>query len=273
MINESIVTGHYKKTGLYSRIIDGLKQDGIKHPTARDLSLVDEFHIGGVDATKLVSQALAPDSSEMLLDIGCGIGGPARFIAAGTGCHVTGIDLTRSFVKTGNLLSQLVAMDSKVKLQAGNATALTFPDSNFDAAYMIHVGMNITKKDQLIGEAARVIKSGGRFIIYDVMRIQDGALTYPLPWAENERASAVSSPSIYLEALEKAGFVSTPPQDKSGFALQFFDRFAKKRAKSHPPALSPHLIMGKTTQLKIQNIYQQIKHGVLAPVVITSLRK
>ena len=169
---------------------------GIEKPTPQDLSEVDEFHIGGIDATRFVSAALAPWASRKILDIGCGIGGPARFIAVDTGCHVTGIDLTESFVETGNHLSRLVGLEEHVMLNTGIALALPFADSEFDAAYMIHVGMNIADKDQLISEAARVIKPGGRFVIYDVMQMQDATLPYPLPWAETEKTNAVSSPAI-----------------------------------------------------------------------------
>jgi hypothetical protein len=105
------------------------------------------------------------------------------------------------------------------------------------------------------------------------MQMQERALTYPLPWAENETASAVSSPAIYLDAMEKAGLVFTPPQNKHDFALQFFDRMAKKGAGKQPPALGLHLFMGATTPQKIQNIHHQIKQGVLAPIVITASHK
>ena len=273
MINEAEVAGHYEKTDLCSQIVAGLQLAGIEQPTPQDLIAVDEFHIGGIDATRFVSTALAPAASGKILDIGCGIGGPARFIAADTGCHVTGIDLTESFVETGNHLSRLVGLEEQVMLNTGNALALPFADSEFDAAYMIHVGMNIADKDQLISEAARVIKPGGRFVIYDVMQMQDATLPYPLPWAETGKTSAVSSPTIYLDALTRAGLVAKPPQNKRDFALQFFDRMMKRGAGNQPPALGLHLVMGATTPQKIQNVHQQIRQGVLAPLIITASRE
>ncbi len=273
MINEAEVAGHYEKTDLCSQIITGLQLAGIEKPTPQDLSEVDEFHIGGIDATRFVSAALTPWASGKILDIGCGIGGPARFIAVDTGCHVTGIDLTESFVETGNHLSRLVGLEEQVMLKTGNALALPFADSEFDAAYMIHVGMNIADKDQLISEAARVIKPGGRFVIYDVMQMQDATLPYPLPWAETGKTSAVGSPKIYLDALIRAKLIATPPQNKCDFALQFFDRMMKKGAGNKPPTLGLHLVMGATMPLKIQNVHQQIRQGVLAPLVITASRE
>ena len=181
IINEAEVADYYEKRDLHSRIITSLQLAGIEQPTPQDLSAVDEFHINGIDATRFVSAALSLTPSGKILDIGCGIGGPARFIATDKGCHVIGIDLTESFVETGNHLSRLVGLEDQVMLNTGNALALPFGENEFDAAYMIHVGMNIADKDKLITEAARVIKPGGRFVIYDVMQMQDATLLYPLP--------------------------------------------------------------------------------------------
>ena len=158
-------------------------------------------------------------------------------------------------------------------LKTGNALALPFAENEFDAAYLIHVGMNIADKNQLIGEGARVIKPGGQFVIYDVMQMRDSTLPYPLPWAETEKTSAVGSPIIYLNALARSGLVALPPQNKRDFALQFFDRMMKKGAGKQPPALGLHLVMGAKMPQKIQNIQQQIRQGVLAPLVITASRE
>ncbi len=200
MISEAEVTDYYEKRDLHSRIITSLRLAGIEQPTPQDLSAVDEFHIGGIDATRFVSAALSPTPSGKILDIGCGIGGPARFIASDKGCYVIGIDLTESFVETGNHLSRLVGLEDQVMLNTGNALALLFAENEFDAAYMIHVGMNIADKNQLIGEAARVIKPGGQFVIHDVTQMRDSTLPYPLPWAETEKTCGVGSPTMYLNA-------------------------------------------------------------------------
>ena len=158
-------------------------------------------------------------------------------------------------------------------LNTGNALALPYGENEFDAAYMIHVGMNIADKNQLIGEAARVIKPGGQFVIYDVMQMRDSPLPYPLPWAETEKTSTVSSPIIYLNALARSGLVALPPQNKRDFALQFFDRMMKRVEGNQPPTLGLHLIMGAKMPQKIQNIQQQIRQEVLAPFIITASRE
>ena len=273
MISEAEVTGHYEKRDLCSQIITSLRLAGIEKPTPQDLSEVDEFHIGGIDATRFVSAALSPTPSGKILDIGCGIGGPARFIALDIGCHVTGIDLTESFVETGNQLSRLVGLEDQVMLNTGNALALPFGENEFDAAFMIHVGMNVADKNQLISnEAARVIKPGGHFVIYDVMQMQDVTLPYPLPWAETEKTSAVSSPKYIWTRWLDLDLLPNHPRTNVISPCSFLINH-EKGAGNQPPALGLHLVMGVTTPQKIQNVHQQIRQGVLAPLIITASRE
>ncbi len=197
----------------------------------------------------------------------------ALFIATDKGCHLIGIDLTQSFVETGNHLGRLVGLENQVMLNSSNALALPFAENEFDAAYVIHVGMNIANKNQLIGKAARVINPGGHFVIYDGMQMRDSTLPYPMPWAETEKTSAVGSPIISLNALARSGLVALPPQNKRDFALLFFDQMMKNGARKQPPALGLHLVMGAKMPQKIQNVQQQIRQGVLAPLGITASRE
>ena len=116
-----------------------------------------------------------------VLDIGCGLGGAARFSASQYGCQVTGIDLTQEFIETGKTLTSWLKMDDQVSLKQASALQMTYEDSTFDAAYTMHVGMNIPDKDQLFREASRVLKKGSSFGIYDVMLTGEKPLSYPVP--------------------------------------------------------------------------------------------
>jgi len=187
----SNVADHYARGDLVTAIRDGLARLGKSESTvtAEDLAPVDEFHIGGRAATAELARQLALAAGDRVLDIGCGLGGPARQIAAAYGCHVTGIDLTRDYVDAGNVLSAWLRLKERVSLQLGNALALPFADALFTAAYMLHVGMNIVDKRALFAEAARVLRPGAHFGVFDVMSTGDGAMAYPLPWASTPRCS------------------------------------------------------------------------------------
>ena len=261
------VANHYARGDLVTAIRDGLARLGKSESTvtAEDLAPVDEFHIGGRAATAELARQLALTASDRVLDIGCGLGGPARQIAAHYGCHVSGIDLTRDYVETGNVLSGWLQLEGRVSLQQGDALALPFAPGSFTAAYMLHVGMNIADKGALFAEAARVLRTGARFAIFDVMRTGDGALSYPLPWASTADTNAIVSPRHYRDALAAAGFEMVSERERRDVAL---DYFARQRAQvaAAPAALGVHTLMGARRPEMVRNMSESISAGRIAPV-------
>lgn len=233
MSNEGIAA-HYTRAGLLGAIEDGVAKLG-KTPatvTVEDLAPVDEFHVGGRDASEAFLDQLGLTASHRVLDVGCGLGGSARFAATRYGCHVTGIDLTDAFVVTGQALCDWVRLRDRVSLRHGSAPAMPFETGAFDAAYMLHVGMNIEDKQQLCAEVHRVLRPGARFGIYDLMRTGDGALQYPVPWASEPEHSALSTPSDYRSALKGAAFTVGAERSRREFALEFFA--SMKARTAHP---------------------------------------
>lgn len=265
------VVGHYASSDLIGAIRRGL-QALDKRPerlTVDDLAPVDEFHIGGRHASEQLFDALELSSGMCVLDIGCGLGGAARFAATRYGAKVVGIDATPDYVNAGNELCKWLRMDGNVSLQQADAVALPFADATFDRAYMMHVGMNIADKSALAREIARVLRPGGAFGIYDIMRVAEGPLTYPLPWATAAKTCAVAEPADYCRALEAAGFARVSERPRNDLAQAFFDRLrANASAASGPPPLGLHLLMGQNTREKVRNMIENVSEGRLAPVEI-----
>jgi ubiquinone/menaquinone biosynthesis C-methylase UbiE len=263
------VVQHYSCEGLLAAIETGLAGLG-KTPesvTIDDLAPVDEFHIGGRRASDDFISQLPLSKGSAVLDIGCGLGGPARYTAQRFGARVTGIDLTSDFVAAGTAMCHWVGLADAVTLKQGSALDLPFEPASFDAAYMIHVGMNIADKDRLCCEAARVLKPGGHFGIYDVMQVGAGDLDFPVPWAEQPETSATAAPTAYRSALEQAGFTVTAERNRRDFALEFFAEMqAKMAAAGGPPPLSLHVLMGESRAAKVANMVANISSGRLAPV-------
>ena len=202
MTNLQEVARHYHSGHLLKRISDGCAALDLTPPIAHDaLAPVDEFHIGGRRATEPFVESLKLSKGSRVLDLGCGLGGPARFVAATTGAHVTGIDLTPEFVEAGRALTEWTGLAGQIELVEGSILELPFEDVSMDAAYMIHVGMNIADKAGIAREAARVLKPGGIFAIYDVMQVGTGQMEYPAPWASSEDQSALAPPETYEAAL------------------------------------------------------------------------
>ena len=144
---------------------------------------------------------------------------------------------------------------------------MPFDSDSFGGGYMLHVGMNIEDKETLFSEVHRVMKPGAIFGVYDVMRTGDGDLSFPVPWASTSDTSAVASPEDYKKHLEAAGFTIVGERDRRDFALDFFVQLrAKTQDAEGPPPLGLHILMGKNTPEKIQNMIGNITGGAIAPV-------
>jgi len=263
------VSAHYTHGGLTEAIRAGLTSLGKTSDavTVDDLAPVDEFHIGGRKASEDFLDQLGLTAEKRVLDVGCGLAGAARFVASRYGCRVTGIDLTREYVETGDALCKWVGLDQHIFLYQGSALAMPFADSSFDGAYMIHVGMNIGDKEKLALEVARMLRPGALFGIYDVMRTGPGELAYPVPWATTSDLSAVAEPVGYRKALQTAGFLVIAERNRRDFALAYFaEQRAQAVAAGGPPPLGLHLLMGKTRPEIVANMIDNISKGRIAPV-------
>lgn len=266
---EEDVARHYTSGNLLERIRQGLAAMGCDpdNPGLDDLKPVDEFHIGGVEATRDLLAQIGLGPAAALLDIGSGLGGPARFIASSTGCHVTGIDLTEEFVATARALSGLTGLGDRTSFVTGSALDLPFAAASFDAATLIHVGMNLPDKLALFKGVARVLRAGGAFAVYDVMRVGPGDLAYPVPWAETAATDFSVPPEAYRAAAEAAGFTIAAERGRCSFALDFFRaRQADVAARGGLPPLGIHLLTGVTGPQKMRNMMNNIEAGMVAPV-------
>ena len=271
MSNEEDVSNHYLHGDLLKAIQEALPKLGKTTDTITidDLAPIDEFHIGGRQATENFLSQLNFSKKEHLLDVGCGLGGASRYISNKYNNRVTGIDLTKEYIETGNVLSTWLKLDKRVSLHQGSALSMPFDDKSFDGAYMLHVGMNIEDKAQLFKEIFRVLKSGTSLGVYDVMQNNDGKLIYPVPWATNESTSYLVEPSQYKHVLEKTGFEVSKENNRRDFALDFFKALREKtEASGGPPPLGLHTLMQESTTVKIKNMIHNITEGYIAPVEI-----
>ena len=169
------------------------------------------------------------------------------------------------------MLNQWVGLDDQVRLHTGSALATPFQDSLFDRGYMIHVGMNIADKHMLFKELFRLLRPGASFGIYDVMRIGNGDLSFPVPWATSAETSFLATVEQYKDALQSSGFMIRHENNRHGFALQFFkDVQARSQEDGGPSPLGLHTLMGATTTTKLQNMVKGVHAGVIAPVEIVA---
>ena len=261
------VAGHFGRGGLEEKILAALKSAGVdmERVTVEDLAPVDEFHVGGLEATKELAEQMELGAGLRVLDVGSGIGGPARYFAAGHGCRVTGVDLTEEFTRVATRLTKLARLEGLVDFQCGSALGMTFEGGAFDRASLIHVGMNIADKEALFREVRRVLKAGGLFVVFDLVRTGPGALSYPLPWALSEETSFVASGAEYREALERAGFQLERERGRREYSVEFTQRMLARMAQGGPSALGLHLVVGEKMPVMIKNVLAMMKQGTLEP--------
>lgn len=222
---------------LAARIAKALAKAGkdIDELVPDDLATVDEFHIRGRKATLEIASALGVEAGAHLLDIGSGLGGPARTLAQARGCRVTGIDLTPAFCEAAAILSGWVGLADRVTFRQGDATRLPFADAAFDAAMTLHVAMNIAAKDRMYAEARRVLKPGARFVAYDVLQGEGGAVAFPVPWAREAAISHLATPEEMRGLLSGAGFEILAVKDSTEESQAWFEAMAARLAEAAPP--------------------------------------
>jgi ubiquinone/menaquinone biosynthesis C-methylase UbiE len=245
-MTQSVAT-HYAGSGdLAAAIAERLRQAGKDPASLRpaDLATVDEFHVRGRQATLELGRLLGLGASSHLLDIGSGLGGPARTIAEAHGCRVTGIDLTQAFCDAATALSRWVGLGDRVAFRQGDATALPFGAGTFDAAMTIHVAMNIPAKDRLYAEARRVLKPGGRFAVYDILQGEGGPIHFPVPWAREPSISHLATPEQMVELLSSAGFAIEAAQDSTEESQAWFEALSA-RAGANRPAVTFQAFLGE----------------------------
>ena len=257
-----LVRSHYGGADLERLIFDGLRGAGIdlEQLSIDDLAAVDQLHAGFLPATRYLLDQLDLSTSTRLLDVGCGIGGPARVAAATYRCPVVGVDLSPDFIRVAQLLTERVGLHSLVEHQVAAGDGIDFPDSSFDRAMMVHVGMNIPDKAAVFTEVRRVLRPGATFGLFEQMKLSEQPPTYPLPWAEDERSSFVATPEDYVRDLEGAGFTVDRTEDRTAATAG--------PPGGGPPRLSPAAVFGPRFVERIQNNIAATRTGILAPVLM-----
>jgi SAM-dependent methyltransferase len=246
MAIETDVAQHYGSAGIAERILAALRAaHGADAPITVDaLSVLDHFHGRGIAATQELVALLKPEPGEKILDIGSGIGGPARWFAAKCDVHVTGVDLTPEFCAAAEALNRATGLADRVTIKNGSALALPVSDNEFDRAYSQNVIMNIADKRQFYREAFRALKPGGLLALSNLCRGEAGEFLYPVPWAETAATSFLATPDEMRDDLTAVGFEIVVFHDTTTETLPATVRNRERLEREGLGALGTHLIMG-----------------------------
>jgi sarcosine/dimethylglycine N-methyltransferase len=255
------VRDHYRATGLTERLKTALTAFGPSEQllAPQQLATLDQFHTRGLAATVELAKLAGITADMSVLDVGSGLGGPARFLAATYGCQVTGVDLSEPFVDAARYLTERTGQSERVSFESASALELPFDDGHFDLVLLQHVAMNISDRAWLYREIRRVLRVSGRFAMFDVV-LNSGDPHYPVPWARTPATSFLLTATATREAIEPAGFRTLAWQDDTEGAKAWV---AQLRASGPLPSPNLGVVMGPDFAQLAANLGRNLMEGRL----------
>lgn len=270
MADSSAIAEHWGRGDVYAMIVSALEKAGksLEALTVEDLAPVDHYHARGFPATVELADRLPIRPGQHILDIGCGVGGPARYFAQRFGCRVSGLDITESFVEAANKLTALLRMEDQVQVLLGDGQKLRYEGGCFDGAYALHVTMNVADRPRFFAEACRVLKPGAFFALTEHGLGPEGNPLHPVPWSEDGSGAYLVTPPQTRALLEAAGFSNIDIEEAGAKYLAGYKRAVQLAERGQLPPLGVHLLMGENAVLKMKNAARNIEEGRTRPIEV-----
>lgn len=271
MSDTASIADHWGTGDVYSRIVAAMKSAGLDPAsvTVEQLAPVDHFHARGFPATRELADALPFKAGQRIVDIGSGVGGPARYLAQRFQCHVDGIDITKPFVEAANKLTELVGLSHLVSFVVGDGQNLPFDEAVFDGGYSQHVTMNVPDRGAFFREAFRVLKPAAFFAITEHGLGEIGNPRHPLPWSKDGTGAFLMRPSQTVAILEAEGFIQVEVKDTGDKYVEAYNTAIALAQKGQLPALGTHVLLGEQAPEIVRNAARNIEEGRTHPVQIT----
>jgi SAM-dependent methyltransferase len=204
---------------------------GLDPAVAGAIDNLDQYHIGGAAAVERLIPDLDVGRGDTFLDVGCGLGGPARQIARRTGANVLAIDITAEYVDAARHLSAKTGLADAVHFEVADLDVLS-PQQPFDAVVTMHVQMNIEKKAEWFGRIADALRPGGRLAVWEICREDDSELPWPMPWSIDGSDSYLDTAPGLHASIESAGLVTRAWTNESAWVGEWF----AQTIEAGPPA-------------------------------------
>lgn len=260
------ILNYYSPNDLYNKIIEGLNKLGkdLSKITLNDLQPVDEFHIRGDTATNELIKLASFTPDMHILDVGCGIGGSTRRLSYETACRVTGLDLSDEYIDVAKRLTQLLNMQDKVDFHAASALDMPYEDNAFDGVWSLQMNMNVEDKLSWLKEVYRVLKPGGKAVLYELCSYKQLPKHFPVPWAQDSSMSFLVPPHEFRELILDAGFSIDVWNDKTSLAREAFADVKQPVGKSQLPVLGVYMLVGDDIAMKAYNLHRNLEDESVA---------
>lgn len=270
---------HYAAGDLFTRLKAALAAAGLDHPgiSPSAIALLDQFHSRGRAATLELAELAGMRGDLRVLDLGCGIGGPARTLAGEFGCRVIGLDLMADYCRSAAYLSRLTGLEPRTQFVCASALAAPFADASFDLLWTQHAQMNIADKAALYRECARLLAPFGRLALYDVLAGKGGPPIFPVPWASDPGSSFLVSPSELEAEMTRAGFRILAWEDRTAVVAAWARESMEKRKARAPTAdrlaIGLHLLLGPDFPAMADNYALNLAEGRVEVVAVVAERR
>ncbi|MHA1255845.1 MAG: class I SAM-dependent methyltransferase [Promethearchaeota archaeon] len=257
---EEAINTQYGKSDLGDKILAILenKDLDIEGFNKDVLAPIEELHLHGRAATIELAKGVGLNEKMRVLDIGCGIGGPARTLASEFGCHVTGLDLSKEYCTAAKIINDKLGLNNNIEIKQGNALNMPFDNAEFDLVFMQHVLMNIENKEHLITQINRVLGPKGRLAIHTICASSTTPIHLPVIWADNPDINFLLTNRELSHLISDIGFIELYWRDHT---KQVLEGIQQARSKRKPVNFDLFSSIVPDVSIKWRNINRNLNEG------------